>query len=172
MTVSITITEQDVFQAVRTFLLAILPSGVEVVQAFDQSVPMPDGPFLAMSTSGFKPLSTSVGTYGTSDQSLSFLQPYEWPVQIDAYGPLSGDYISALCGIFRTPFSVDQFSTYGFDITPLWADDPVQMPIINGEKQWEKRFKTSLHFQVNQQITGLTQQSANALSINTINPVK
>ena len=42
------------------------------------------------------------------------------------------------------------------------------MPLVNGEQQWEKRFRTGLHLQANQTITGLSQQCARAATLNIV----
>jgi hypothetical protein len=77
------------------------------------------------------------------------LTPHEWTIQIDVHGPLSGDNVSRITGLFRSEYATTAFAQTGFDVQPLYADDPSQRPFINAEQQYEYRWGVDLCLQVN-----------------------
>lgn len=90
------------------------------------------------------------------------LQPVNEEFQIDVYGPNSGDNSHVLTTLLRDEFAVDQFA--GTFVTPLHADDPRQMPLLDAEQQYEARWTVEAHFQVNQTVT-VPQQFADTVSV-------
>ena len=236
MIVTVSPTQSQVEQALRAFLLAILPSGVEVVEGQDNRVAEPSAPdFIVYWPLRSDRLSTNVGslndaTYtgsiagttlsisavvsGTPNLAVgspiysqdtapgtvitalgtgtggvgsytvsnsqtvpselmasggkSFLQAVHFTFQIDVHGPNSETNSVAISTLGRDQFAVDQFSLSGFDVTPLYFDDPKQMPFINSEQQYENRWLIEANLQVNQVVTGIPQQFASNLIINTV----
>lgn len=141
MSATISLSQTDVFTALRSFLLGVLPSGVEVVDAQDNGVPMPAGAFVAMTLMGNKRLATNTITFdaGSSNPgSESILTPGEYTVQLDFYGAGSDANAAITQALFRSEYATDQFPS---NIQPLYADDPMQMPLINGEQQYEERWR-------------------------------
>jgi hypothetical protein len=159
MTVTIDIVDQDVFTALRTFLLTFLPTGTEVVQGIDNQVPMPVGGWVSMTSAGMQRLSTNVNTF--LDQTESFLTPSRYDIQLDFYGPNSQAWATMCQTLLRDEYATSQFPA---NIQPLFADDPLQIPLVNAESQYEQRWKLTASLQYNPTITA-TQQSAISLDI-------
>ena len=52
--------------------------------------------------------------------------------------------------LFRDQYATDIFPA---NIQPLYADDPVQIPLIDGEEQYEQRWKITASLQYNPTLT-------------------
>jgi hypothetical protein len=63
--------------------------------------------------------------------------------------------------MFRDQYATDLLPV---NIQPLYADDPMQIPLINGEGQYEQRWKLTAVLQYNP-IIAAAQQSATSLTI-------
>ena len=227
-------TQSAIFVALRSFLTAILPAGVEVVQGQDNRVPEPQGedyvlmvPVLRnrLSTNIHTPHDVSfvgsitgttltvtemvlgsivvgqalfgsgvaagttitalgtgaggIGTYTVSQTqtigagalasgSEEIMQPTQVTIQLDVHGPNSGDNAQTITTLMRDPGGVDLFAAVGPDVAPLYADDPKQIPFINGEQQWEWRWIINAVLQVNASLT-VPQQFADSVSVSTHN---
>jgi hypothetical protein len=115
---------------------------------------------------------THVGVVGTvtgiAYGASTSMQPIKMTIQLDVHGPLSGDNAQIISTLLRDAYGVDQFATSGFDVVPLYATDPHQMPFENAESQVEFRYTLDAVLQCNPIVT-IQQQYGNALAI-TINP--
>ncbi len=164
MTVSISITDTDVFSALRTFLLASLPSGTEVIQAQNNGVPMPLGGFVAMNNAGTKRLATNVDTYvdpGTNPGTKDVLMKAEYHIDLDFYGPNSAAWANTIQALFRDEYATSSFPS---NIQPLYADDPVQVPFIDGEQQYEQRWRMTTVLQYDP-VVSVSQDFAGTLTV-------
>ena len=155
MAVTIDIIDQDIFKALVVFFRTFLPIGTEVVQAQDNLVAMPKGGFVAMNNTGMNRLSFNVDTYNSALQQKFILTPIRYVVQLDFYGPLSQIWAMETQALFRDEYATDLFPA---NIQPLYADDPVQLPLIDGEQQYEQRWKLEGNLQYNPTLT-TSQQS-------------
>lgn len=217
--IAVTPTQSDIQTALRNFLLAILPAGIEVIESQDNRVPEPVGPDFVEYTAIRRPrLATNIddyadalftgsiagstmtitavaygalvvgstifgvgvaagtmvialgtgtggmGTYTVSPaQTISseplaagvetLLQETEVVFQLDVHGPASADNVQIISTMFRDAYAVAQFATSGFDVTPLYADDPRQMAFVNENQQYENRWTVDCHLQCNQTIS-------------------
>lgn len=231
MTVSLSLTESQTLLALRSFLLAILPAGIEVVKSQTNQVAMPLGPdfvaytplsktrlatnvdsysdcsftgsisgntltvtemFLGTVTVGATlfgagisagttiatPGTGGIGTYAVSvpqtvpseimaSGSKNMLQATQVTVQIDVYGPASSDNSQIITTVFRDPSGVELFRASGLDVSPLYADDANQTPLIDGESQYEDRWTIRCVLQCNPIVT-VPQQFASALNVDLI----
>lgn len=230
---AITPDEEDIYTALRAFLLDVLPSGVEVFQGQVNRVPEPVGEdFVIMTIYGpLKRLATNedasadvtfmgsiagtaltvssiirgeildgarlfgvdvtagttivdqvsgtpggVGVYTisvsqtrTSRQlstgSQTFMQEVEASVQLDVHGPSSSDNSQIISTLFRDEYATAFFSelSTGDTISPLYADDPRQMPFLNAEAQYENRYVIEARLQANQTVTRPQQYADEAI---------
>lgn len=171
MSVSISIIGDDIHTALRTFLLSILPAGIEVVQGQDNQVSMPVGDFVVMTDVRKIRLSTNIDSYddiGSNPGSKLIETHINHMIQLDFYGQQSGDWAAMVQSLFRDSYAVDALPQ---NIVPLYADDPVQMPLISGESQYVARWKLQVNLQYNP-ITTVPQYFAAELEIgNAGNPV-
>ncbi|WP_371432427.1 hypothetical protein [Novosphingobium sp.] len=139
------LTQEQVYTALRSFLLAVLPSGTEVIQGQVNRVPMPPGPdWVLMQAMHRQQMATNAHTYhpptdpvpatGTADIERST----SLDVQLDIYGPLSADNAQVITTLFRDDWGVDNLKSAG--IAPLYCTEPAQMPLLAGEQQWIQRW--------------------------------
>lgn len=161
MAVSIDIIDQDVFRALVTFFKTFIPASVEIVQQQDNRVPMPKGPFIAMNNNGMDRLSFNVDTYEASTQEKFMLSSFTYEVQLDFYGSNSQSWAAETVTLFRDEYATELFPA---NIQPLYADDPVQIPLISGESQYIQRWRLAAKVQYKPTIS-TTQQSMLAAEI-------
>lgn len=164
MSVTISLTDQDVFSALRGFLVAVLPSGVEVVQSQDNSVPMPLTQFVSMNNIGQRRMSTNKSTYADpviTTGTNTITSNIEYTMQLDLYGANSGAWAAMVQTLFRDAYGVSLFPV---GITPLFADDPIQMTLIDGEEQYTQRWIMKAVMQYNPAIV-VPQQFAASLTL-------
>jgi hypothetical protein len=220
----LTPTDQDVLKALRTFLVSVLPTGIEILQAQDNRVPEPSMPdFVTMTpmraerlatntndffdckltgalfngtmtvnqlffgtvnvgatvfgvgvADGTTVLSGSGPTYKVSGkQSLASqtlacgvereVMPAEFTLQLDVHGPGSWVNAQIIQMAFRDYDATRLF--YGTNVSPLYADDPRQLPFLNAEQAFENRWIVEAHVEVNQTISNVPQQAADVLII-------
>ena len=160
MSATIDIIDQDVFRSFVTFFKTFIPSGIEIVQAQDNRVPMPKGPFIAMNNNGMDRLSFNVDTYDAIHQEKFILSSMKYEVQLDFYGPLSQSWAAETVTLFRDEYATDIFPA---NIQPLFADDPVQMPLISGEEQYIQRWRLGAKIQYKPTVTVLQQSMLEAV---------
>lgn len=149
MTATIDITESQLLAALRTFLLGVYAG--EVVKAQDNRVPMPVGPFCAMTPLFITGLSTSTSTYTDPGTNPGGTQNHQrstqWQVQLDFYGAGAGDSAAIVAALIRTPYACEQLASSGMQ--PLYAGEPKQMPLNNAEQQYENRWSVDFIAQFN-----------------------
>lgn len=164
MSVTIDIIDQDVFLALVTFFQTFIPSNVEIVQQQDNRVPMPKGSFISMNNAGMNRLSFNVDTYDSETQEKFILSSIIYDIQLDFYGALAQSWAAEMVTLFRDEYATKLFPK---NIQPLYADDPIQIPLISGESQYIQRWKLIAKFQYKPTITTYQESMLEAI----INPV-
>ena len=157
-----TISENNLFKAVGDYITSLV--SCEVVEAQNNRVPMPKGSFVAMTMLNLIPLETNSHTVTAVTESI--LTPSQMTMQIDCYGVQSGERAQSISSLFRDDYACQMFKDSGLDIQPFYASNPRQMPLVNGEGQYERRWTFNLEMQVNHSIT-LTAETAGMLAIGT-----
>jgi hypothetical protein len=89
-------------------------------------------------------------------------------VQVDVYGPNSGNFAQIISTLFRDAYAVEQFAALSPAISPLYADEPRQLAFSDGEQQYENRWSIDVLIQVDETVT-VPQQFADTLKINVAN---
>lgn len=168
------ITEDQIFNALRAFILPLAagqrvlrtPINRAAMPVIDGKTPATSG-FVALTPGARKPLSTNSSTQDDAN-TRNVRRPSQFDVQVDCYGPQSGDLAEQIAILFRDPYGADALAASGFEIAPLYADDAQQMPLVDGESQYVERWTFKLAMQVNQVVpTG--QQSANMATVDLVN---
>lgn len=80
-------------------------------------------------------------------------QEVQMTVQLDVHGPVAFQNAKAISTLFRDQYGVEVIQGVNPAVTPLSADEPRQMPFINGEQQYEWRWVVEATLQVNETIT-------------------
>ncbi len=161
MTVSLSLTEAQTLEALRTFLLGILPTGVEVVWGEDNRVAEPTADdYVLMTPMGSAPLGTTRTKFrdGAFDSPPTpgvrmDLAPAEVTVQLDIHGPNSYDNKTIVSALFKSSYATAAFTATGYDVAPLYLTDPHQVPFLNEQQQIEKTWVADAHLQCNPVIT-------------------
>lgn len=147
MTATITPVRQDVFTALRALILSLITC--EVVQGLANGAPMPMGGFIALTDLYQNRLSTNVDSYPdltTATGTKAARQAVQYTIQIDCYGPLSGDWAAMLSTMLRDEYACLFMAP---NAQPLYADDPKMMPLVDGEAQYEQRWVITAVLQYN-----------------------
>jgi hypothetical protein len=182
---TVSITQDDLFNALGNFITSLgflnpaqvdaqIP--IDVIRLPVNRNAIPVGGFISMTPSAQVRLSTNKTVYPPNSSGPGgVVVPTDFAstmntrvdVQLDCYGPPSGDWAQILCNLLRSAYACDWFAAnVGFDITPLYADDPHQMPLVDGEQQYEERWTMNCALQSNPTVT-LPQQYARV-----VGPVK
>jgi hypothetical protein len=151
MTVTIDTTEEQVFTALRSYLLVLFPS-VEIVQGLDNRVPMPACDFITM---------TAVTANGLSRPRLGFIDtellhqmtamsPTKKTIQVDFYGETGNDRVVTLKALFNNEWSYNQFSA---NIKPLSTGEARRIDFSGEDQQNIIRWSIDLDLQYNPIVT-------------------
>lgn len=170
---TISFTEGDLFQSLRGLLASMLPTSVEIIRAQINRVPEPrTTDFIVMTLLSRDRLATNIDDYvdgypldpSVKNASASTLLT----IQLDVHGPNSGENVQIISTLFRDEYATSYFDNSGLDAQALYTSDPMQVPFINGESQWENRWTVDLAIQINQ-IIQLSQEFADKLNAGIIN---
>lgn len=157
-------TDDTVYVGLRALLLNLFPSidPKNILQGQQNDVPMPVGPdFILMIPEGRKPLATTIRDYNgvytrTTTRSTRF------DIMVNFYGPSSPDLMQVFMTLFRDLYGCDFLKPYG--IQPLWNDDGNQMPLVDGEQQYEQRWMVRTALQANPAVS-TSQDFADKVSV-------
>jgi len=174
MTSLLTTPESVLFTVLSAWILSV--TGLDqnhVVQGLGNGVPPPAGPFVCMTGLSQKILSGAELEYAPGSSSETVNYSVDHVVQLDVYGPLAADMALALSFSFNSEPACTFFETYAaangdFTVDPLYADDPVSMPLTNGEQQYEKRYVVKVHTQLDTSLA-LTQQFMASAKVTLVN---
>lgn len=159
MSVSIDITESQLFAALR---LAILPLfNAEVIKGLNNDVAQPINDYIVITPIINKKEGTNHREYGIDFKKDSAL--YTYTIQIDCYGIQSGNMASVLNLLFWSDYFIDH------GLTTLYSTSPKQIWFDSPDREMIERWSQDVDVSYNPAIT-LTQDSANALNINLLNP--
>ncbi len=123
-------------------------------------------------TSGFilmqffedKRTTTNQHVFNSTAQTQATQSNTQGRFQLDFYGKASHDWAKIFTTVFRDPFGCANLIVQ----QPLWADEAIQAPLIDGEEQFEERWMVDAYVQFNPTVT-VPQQSALALGVKVIN---
>lgn len=159
-------TGDAIFILVRAFVLSLLPLDAKhVIQGQGNLTSMPKGPCVVITPAGQKRLSTNVPANIPLNSTRAVKMSTEYKLQVDCYGPDSSDYATTLTAMWRDPYGCDALAP---NAAPLISTDPIQMPLINGEQNYEQRWTFTVMLQFNP-VVSVQQQYAEALKANLIN---
>ena len=168
MSATVTPVQDDVYTAVKAFVVAVLGLGnAFVIKGYPNRTAMPLGPFVAMTMIGSHRLRTNVDTWDTTNPTPT-VQSYEMGtevmLQLDVYGPSAGDWAHELVALWRDDYGCQALAP---SCQPLYSDDPRRMPLVDGEDQYEDRWTITARLQYNPTVT-LSQQFADAATVTLI----
>lgn len=165
---SIDVTNQQIFTAVKAFFVQIFDNTVEIIAGQQNLLSMPKNDFILLNQGIIKRLATNTheyidtGNIGIYQGTKNMYSPTEVSISTDIYGKSSPDLIAILQTVFKDAYTYDSFP---INIKPLYITDPFQMPLIDGEKQYTNRWHTDIHLMYTPKV-GVNQQYSDELDIN------
>ena len=99
------------------------------------------------------------------------LQATEVTIQLDVHSSMmttASDMAQRVTTMFRDDWAYMFFKRTGYDVVPLHADQPKQIPFINAEEQYESRWVIEACLQANQAVLNVPQQFADTLLVGLI----
>lgn len=178
---SIALPENTVFDALWAWVAAVtatqlpgvLAPGDQVFKGFQNSTATATGDYVVLSP-GIK-IRQDQGRRSYTRDGLDPLtgvvnieRHTTYSYQVDCYGQLGADVADIIAIAWRSLWGCDRLE--GAAITPLYADEPVQLNVANSEAIYEQRFMLKLYAQVNQVVT-LPQDFFNAVVVHAEPPV-
>lgn len=150
MPLVVSITMEDVYTKLRTLVLDVVPAGVVCIKGLPNraAMPPPVPGFVTMTATTNKPLRTPVDTWdrvAANPSTISIEQGMGVRIQLDCYGAASADWAVMLATIMRNDYGCRLLAP----MAPLYADDPIQAALVNGEEQYERRWIVGAHLQYN-----------------------
>lgn len=180
MSATINITLANLYAVVGQFLQLVVgvdpatSQTVTVTRGNINRASMPSSAFINMLAEVSGRLRTNVHTWNSTTQTQTAEQGTKVKVSLEAFGPLSHDWIKMVEVLWRDVYGVDNFKAIlatvapGATGAPLYSDEPYQSVLVNGEEQYEDCWAMDLYLQCNFQVT-VGQQSATSLSVVPIN---
>jgi|ERR1700759_40332 len=169
------LTQSQVLTLVKSFLQDF--TGVDpqyVIQGQSNRVAAPNVPTYIVFTPINKiRLSTNTKEYNAVSGPLlnqqTTTQSVQMGVQVDFYGPTSGDLAQIISTEFRDSDAYDYFATTGagIQVWPLYTSDPRQLPFSDEGDQIQMRWSLDLQLQIKAGVT-LPQTFADSLEIGLI----
>lgn len=161
-------TEDQTFKALFEFATAVLDlptSTTQIVKGFQNVTATPTGSYVVISPGIMQRQDFGRKRYDVDLAQVVQQAHVTYSYQLDCYGPLGPTWASILSVAWKTMWGVDNINA---DVlTPLYADAPQQLNIVNAQGQYEQRFMVRLFGQVNQDVT-LPQDFFTEVDINSI----
>lgn len=170
MSVTVSPSQDVVYQALESFLTGVLPTGVPVIRGLPNrvSMPQPVPGFVTMQAILINRLRWNQDTWDMSSPaptSMALEEGLEVRVQIDFYGASSSDWAATVSTLLRDSYGC---VALGPNCQPLYADDARMMPLVDEEQQYEERWSLDARLQYNP-VTTITQTFADSTQITPIN---
>lgn len=166
------VTDAQFYAALRAFLLLVTGNAQEVIRTQVNRVALPVGPnWISMTSDARSRIEKTVDQWDYSavaPTTLDIIQNTKIEVQLDLYGPTGPDTSAVIAAVFNDSYACDYFAATNLPIAPLYATDGHQMPLINGEEQYEQRWTMTLALQVNLTVS-TPQDFADTLTVGLIN---
>ena len=112
---------------------------------------------------------TLSGVYATG--VMNVLQSTEVTVQLDVHSnsvTKASDMAQRISTLFRDDYAVRFFKASGYDVAPLYADEPRQLPFWNDQSQVETRWVIEAVLQANQVVLNIPQQFADTVTVTNV----
>jgi hypothetical protein len=164
-------TEAQTFDAVWGWIASLFDPSIapQIFKGYQNLTATPYGTYIVISPGVKERFNQGSRTYNGTAGTVTQLRATSYSWQVDVYGPQATDWADMVSIAWRTNTAADYFVTGSLPIVPLYADEPQQLNIVNGEDQYEARFMVKLYGQVNQTLT-LAQQFATEATPTLVRP--
>ena len=157
---TVNVSISGIMTEVRSVIVDVLPSQVQVIRGQIDRTPMPktmDSPngFVVINPINLIRLSINTQEFVNTDQPNNIgnvalnRQAQRVALQIDVYGQQAYEWATILTTVFRSDYGCSRMSLG----QPLHADDPLQSPLIDSEMQWEDKWAITAYFQYNPKVS-------------------
>jgi len=149
--VTLNITDQQIYAGLIDFLNLFIPAGTPIIQGQQNRVPMPNTPFVLMTTLGAPerigtnfdsttPVTNTAGKIVSYAATVS--ADYQYRVQLDMYSPNAESWAMTAELLWRDSIGI---SAMPDGMAPLYSEDQRQMPLAPGnEDQYVQRWTMTL----------------------------
>lgn len=162
-TATLTPTENQIFDAVWGFLDTVFGSTISanIFKGFQNMTATPAGTSYVVVSPGIVVRQNQIVRNYDAVNGLSLNErDTQYSYQVDCYGPNGPDYANTIAIAWRTLWACDYFAGNNLNpppgvplpVIPLYADEPQQLNVVNGELQYEQRFMLKLYLQANQTV--------------------
>lgn len=147
---TISITDDQAFTVLRSFILDVLPAmapeNVRQGQANDIAMPAGDD-FIIMIPASRSQLATTVREYRPDAGERDTTRSTRVAAMLNFYGDTAADNAQIFTTLYRDLYGCDFMRT--LHAQPLWCDDGRQMPLVTGEQQYLNRWLVQAVLQIN-----------------------
>lgn len=157
MSATLTPSEDTIFGAVYDLVASYFDASVaaRIFKGFQNLTATPTGSYIVISP-GLNVRQNQLERGYDADAGTQVLtRRTTYSYQIDCYGPNAPDWANTIAIAWAGLWSYDNNGA-PLVFTPLYADEPQQLNLVNGELSYEQRFMLRAFLQVNQQV-GLPQ---------------
>lgn len=165
---TLTPTEDQTFDALFRWVTKVLDmpyDTLQVIKGFQNLTATPTGSYIVISPGLMQRQDFGRKVYDRDNSQVIVGAHNTYSYQVDCYGPAGPTWASILAAAWCTMWGVDNMLPPV--LTPLYADAPQQLNIVNSEVQFEQRFMIRLFGQVNQDV-GLPQDFFDDIELDSI----
>lgn len=165
--------EDQIFDTLWGFVTSLFPAdqASQVFKMAQNLTPTPGGTYVVLQPGVIERQDQGSRWYDSANSLQLQKRSTRYSYQVDTYGPSAPDRANLIAIAWRSKWACQQLAATGLaaPITPLYADEPQQLTIVNGEAEYEQRFNFRLYLQVNQ-IVSLPQDFFTSASQGAVNP--
>ncbi|WWQ12989.1 hypothetical protein PQ43W_43 [Ralstonia phage PQ43W] len=150
MTAALNVSEDAVFSVLWGWLASLFDPSVSdsIFKGYANMTAAPaGGNYVVISPGVLQRQDQGDRTYDPANGLINVGRRAIYSYQVDCYGPQAPDYANIITVAWNSIWTAEQLS--GGALQALYADEPVQLNITNGEMQYEQRFMCKLFAQVN-----------------------
>lgn len=116
--------------------------------------------------------SQTIASEAIAAGAMAVTQKTQVNMQLDVHAAdlaVAADMAQSISTMLRSQYAFDFLTGQNPAITPLYAEDPRQLPFMNAENQYESRWVVEVVLQADQVYSGIPVQYADALTILPVN---
>ena len=163
MAAILTPSEDSVFDAVWGWVASLFDVSVtpNIFKGFQNITSTPLNSYIVISPGIAVRQDQIRRTYDAVNGLVNEMRHTVYSYQVDCYGPSGPDFANIITIAWRSMWACDYFdgtlanppAGAPLPVTPLYADEPNQLNVVNGELVYEQRFMTRLFAQIDQTVS-------------------
>lgn len=168
MTLVVSPTLNQLYAKLGDFLATVVPAGVPVIQMPTNRTSMPPAVpgFVGMVARVQARIMTNLDSWADIDPTtIEIEQALRLAVTLNCYGADSSDWAVMFATVLRDEYAVAPLKPI---LSPLYTDEPMFAPLVDGEEEYEARWIVPAFLQYNP-VVSVPQQFADTLNADLIN---